>query len=136
MTEIDLGFVTETPRGHVAGLSNLPCSEASRNLHGNTQRTGVCRAVRTCVNIQQDMCILVHTPWLASSLRPHASDTCFFIPSHDHLFLQNLTLTHSSGISSLPLASYTGHGGVSVKTPECLRVCLCKLCATRKTLET
>ena len=96
-------------------MTNLPCSEASRNLHGNTQRTGVRRAAHTCVNIQQDMCILVHTPQLASSLRPRASDTCFFIPSHDRLFLQNLTLTHSSGISSLPLASYTGHGGVSVR---------------------
>ena len=115
MTEIGLGFVTETCRGHVAGLSNLPCSEASRNLHGSTQRTGVRRAVHTCVNIQQDMCILVHTPRLAFPLRPHTSDTCFFIPSHDRLFLQNLTLTHSSGISSRPLASYTGHGGVSVR---------------------
>lgn len=61
-------------------------------------------------------CASLPTPhgWLLS-VRPRASDTCFFVSSHDHLFLQNLILTHSSGISS-PLGSYTGgDGGVSVR---------------------
>lgn len=75
MTEIDLGFVTETQRGHVAALLNLPCSEASRNLHGNTQRTVAHKAARTCVNVQQEMCVLPHTPRLASSLCVPAPQT-------------------------------------------------------------
>ena len=65
-TEIELGFVTETQRGRVAALSNLPCSDASQNLHSNTQRTVAHRAACTCVNVQQEMCELAHTPRLAS----------------------------------------------------------------------
>lgn len=57
---------TETQRGRVAALSNLPCSEASQNLHSNTQRTVAHRAAHTYVNVQQEMCILAHTPRLAS----------------------------------------------------------------------
>lgn len=62
------------------------------------------------------MCPSPHPTAGFLSVRPCTSDTCFFVPSHDCLFLQNLILTLSSGISSPALGSYTGgDGGVSIR---------------------
>lgn len=62
------------------------------------------------------MCPSPHPTAGFLSVRPCTSDTCFFVPSHDCLFLQNLILTPSSGISSPALGSYTGgDGGVSIR---------------------
>lgn len=119
MTEIDLGFVTETQRGHVAALLNLP-GEASRNLHGNTQRTVAHRAARVPVNVQQrDVCpspphgwlpLCASLPQTPASLSPV---TVSFPPKSDSNSLLHLL--------SCPWLYTGGDGGVSMGTSSGLQ---------------
>lgn len=90
ITEVDLGFVTETQECHAVILYNPPSNETSQNLHGNMQRIVSNKAVCTFMNSDQSRDL---SPFLTPNLFIFifVLFQCFrhllFMADHDAIFL-------------------------------------------------